>query len=71
MKVRHFGFINSSCAISTDTLRRLILKRHPVAFNTPHLKAPSTFVASCPTCGKPMQLVMRLWTANRTFLDTG
>lgn len=71
IKVRHFGFINSRCAISTDTLRRLILIRHPVAFNTPHLEDPSPFVASCPTCGAHMQLVMRLWTSNRVFLDTG
>ena len=71
IKVRHFGFINTRCAIPTDTLRRLILKRHPVAFNTPHLEAPAPVVASCPSCGKPMQLVMRLWTSNRVFLDTG
>jgi hypothetical protein len=71
MKLRHFGFINSRCAIPTDTLRRLILIRHPGAFNTPHVANPAPVVASCPTCGKPMQLVMRLWTSNRTFVDTG
>ena len=29
------------------------------------------FVASCPTCGKPLQRVMRLWTAHRVLPDTG
>jgi hypothetical protein len=71
MKVRHFGFMHTRCAISTDTMRRLILTRHPIGFETPHVAVPAPFVASCPTCGAPMQLVMRLWTANRVFLDTG
>ena len=71
MKVRHFGFMNTRCAIPTDTMRRMILQRHPVAFKTPDVEAPAPFVASCPTCGKPMQVVMRRWTSNRAFLDTG
>jgi hypothetical protein len=70
-KVRHFGFMNSRCAIPTDTLRRLIWERHPVALKAPEVEAPAPLVASCPTCGKPMQLVMRRWTSNRVFLDTG
>jgi Putative transposase len=71
MKVRHFGFMNTSCAIPTDILRRLILKRHPNAFKTPDVEVPAPFVASCPTCGKPMQLVICRWTSNQAFLDTG
>jgi hypothetical protein len=71
MKVRHCGFMNSRCAIPTDTLRLLIVKPHPVGFETPHVADPTPVVASCPSCGKPMQLVMRLWTSNRTFGDTG
>ena len=71
MKVRHFGFMNPNCAISTDTLRLLILQRHPSAFEAPHVAVPTPLVASCPTCGKPMRLVMRLWTSNQAFLDTG
>jgi hypothetical protein len=71
MKVRHFGLMNSNCAIPIDTLRRLILMQRPVAFKTPDVEAPAPRVASCPTCGKPMQLVMRRWTSNQAFLDTG
>jgi Putative transposase/Transposase zinc-binding domain len=70
-KVRHFGFINARCAISTDTIWVMILKRHPIDFKPPDVEASPPVVASCPTCGKPMQLVWRLWTSNRVFLDTG
>lgn len=71
MKVRHFGFRNASCAIHTDTIRLMILKPHPIGFKTPHVAAPAPFVASCPTCGGQMRLVMRLWTSNSAFVDTG
>jgi hypothetical protein len=71
MKVRHFGFMNTRCAIPTDTLRLMILKRHPGAFKTPDVEAPAPFVASCPTCGKPMRVIMRRWTSKKAFLDTG
>jgi hypothetical protein len=71
MKVRHFGFMNPRCAIPTDTLRLMILKRHDFACKPPDVEAPSLFVASCPTCGEPMRVVLRLWTSNRVFLDTG
>jgi len=71
MKVRHFGFLNPRSDIPTPTLRLMILKRQPSPFKPPDLETPQSLVASCPTCGKPMQLVLRLWTSNRTFLDTG
>jgi hypothetical protein len=71
MKVRHFGFMHASCAIPTDTMRLIILKRHPFGCKTPHVTDPAPVVAACPTCGKPMQLVMRQWTSNRLVLDTG
>jgi hypothetical protein len=69
--VRHCGFLNPRCAIPTDTLRLMILQQRPSAFSAPDSETPQPFVASCPTCGKPMQLVMRLWTSNRVFPDTG
>jgi hypothetical protein len=71
MKVRHFGFMNANCSISTDTIRLMILKRYPIGFKATPVAAPAPVVASCPTCGKPMQLVMRLWTSNKAFVDTG
>jgi Putative transposase len=71
MKVRHFGFMNASCAIPTDSMRLMILKQHDIAFKPPDIAAPSPVVASCPACGKPMRVVMRLWTTNRACVDTG
>jgi Putative transposase/Transposase zinc-binding domain len=71
MKVRHFGFMQASCAIKIDTIRTMILKPHPVAFKVPNVVDPEPWIASCPTCGAPMRLVMRLWIADRAFLDTG
>jgi hypothetical protein len=71
MKVRQFGFMNASCALHTDTIRLMILKPHPIGFKTPHVAAPAPFVASCPTCGGQMRIVMRRWTSNSALLDTG
>ena len=72
MKVRHFGFMNSSCSVTSDTIRLMISQQHHIVFKpTHHIADPTPFVASCPTCGGQMRVVMRLWTANRAFLDTG
>jgi hypothetical protein len=50
MKVRHFGFMHANGAIHTNTLRLMILKRHPIRFKMPHVADPAPVVASCPTC---------------------
>lgn len=71
MKVRHFGFMNTSCAIKTDAIRRMIAQQCNTVFKPTHVADPTPFVAACPACGARMQLVMRRWTANRAFLDTG
>jgi hypothetical protein len=71
MKVRHFGFMQAGCAIKIDTIRTMILTPHPVAFKVPNVVDPEPWIASCPTCGAPMRLIMRLWVADRALLDTG
>jgi hypothetical protein len=71
MQVRHFGFLHTSCTIPPDTIRLMIVQASLIDFPlTPHTP-PAPFVAFCPTCGGPRQVVMRLWTANRAFVDTG
>lgn len=70
MKVRHFGFLHASWAVSTDTLRPMIVQAHPSAFNPTQISPPQPLGALCPTCGAPMRVIMRLWTSNRTFVDT-
>ena len=71
MKVRHFGFLQASCTIPPDLLCRLILKAHPIGFQPTQIVHPQPLVALCPTCGAQMRIVMRLWTSNRAFVDTG
>ena len=71
MKVRHFGFLHASCAIPTDTLRRMILQVRPIDFKPTRSVPPQARVAWCPTCGAQMRLVMRRWTSNKVFVDTG
>jgi hypothetical protein len=71
MKVRHFGFMNPSCAIHTGAIRRMIaMQRHIVCKPTP-TEDPAPGVASCPSCGGQMIVVMRLWSPHRDFFDTG
>jgi hypothetical protein len=71
MKVRHFGFLHASCAIPPDTIRRMVLQAHPLDFQLTRIVPPQPVVACCPTCGGPMRVVMRRWTTNRAFVDTG
>jgi hypothetical protein len=71
MKVRHFGFLHASCAIPPATLCRMILKAHPIDCKPTRIVPPQPPVVLCPTCGAQMRVVMRLWTSNRTFVDTG
>jgi Putative transposase len=71
MKVRHFGFMHASCALTPDTIRLLIVQTHPIGGKPTRFTPPALVVAFCPTWGGPMRVVMRLWPANRAFLDTG
>jgi hypothetical protein len=71
MKVRHFGFLHASCAIPPDTIRLMIVQAHPIDCKPIQRSPPKPLAARCPTCGTPMRVVMRLWTAHRAFVDTG
>jgi hypothetical protein len=63
--------MQASCAIPPDTLRLMIVQAQRVDCTPTRIEHPAPFVACCPTCGRPMQVVMRLWTANSAFVDTG
>jgi hypothetical protein len=71
MTVRHFGFLHASCAIPLTTLRLLIVQAHPSDGQLPQPHPPQLLVARCPTCGAPLRVIMRRWTAHRDFVDTG
>ncbi len=70
MKVRHFGFLHASCGLPPATLRLMIVQAHPIAGQSTPIVPPQPFVVRCPTCGTPMRVIMRLWTSDRTFVDT-
>jgi len=71
MKVRHFGFLQASCAIPLATIRLMIVPEHPSDGQPTQPKPPQPLAARCPTCGAPMRVVMRVWTSPRAFVDTG
>ena len=72
MKVRHFGFLHASCAISPATIRLMMEQGHPGEDQPPQRKptSPLPRVARCLTCGVPMHVVMRVWTSPKGFVDT-
>jgi hypothetical protein len=71
VKVRHFGFLHASCAIPPATIRLMIVQGPPSDDKPPPRKPPQPLAVRCPTCGAPMRIVMRLWTSNNSFVDTG
>jgi hypothetical protein len=71
MKVRHFGFLHASCAIPPITIRLMIMQTHSSDDQPPSHRSPQPRVVRCPTCGAPLRIIMRLWTSNRDFVDTG
>jgi hypothetical protein len=71
MKVRHFGFLHASCAIPPATIRLMIGQGPPSDAQPTPRKPPTPHAARCPTCGAPMHVVLRVWTSNNGFVDTG
>lgn len=71
MKVRHFGFMNASCHVHTDTIGPMVATQHHIVFKPIPAQDPAPFVASCPSCGGQLRVVMRLWSPHRDFFDTG
>jgi len=71
MQVRHCGFLPASCAIPTDTLRRMSSQAHSRDCTPAPSVPPAPLAALYPTCGAPLRVVMRLWASHRAFVDTG
>ena len=71
MKVRHFGFLHASCAVPLAAVRLLMGQGPPRTDPPPPRPPPLPRAARCPTCGAPMRLIMRRWTAHSDFVDTG
>ena len=69
-KVRHFGFLHASCALSPATIRLLNGQGHPSPGQPPARTPPPPRATRCPTCGAPMHVVLRVWTSLKDFVDT-
>jgi Putative transposase/Transposase zinc-binding domain len=71
MKVRHFGLLHASGALPPATIRLRSMQAPPLGSPPPQRRPPQPLAVRCPTCGAPMRVVMRLWTSNNGFVDTG
>ena len=71
VKVRHCGFLHASCAVPLATIRLLIGQGQPREGRPPPRTPPPPRAARCPTCGAPRRVVMRLWTSNKAWINTG
>ena len=71
VKVRHVGLLHASCALPLATIRLMIVQGLPSKGQPPQRSPPQPLAVRCPTCGAPMRVVMRLWTAHHGFVDTG
>jgi hypothetical protein len=71
IKVRHFGFLNASCPIQTDTIRPLITQHPGPLLEPPHTIANPSVAVACPNCGAPLLVVTRVLPSQMAFYDTG
>jgi Putative transposase/Transposase zinc-binding domain len=71
MKVRHFGFLNANCRITTDTIRQMITLQTGVTLEQPQSTAPTPVQVTCPNCGAPLIVLSRVWPLQMAVFDTG
>jgi hypothetical protein len=71
MKVRHFGFMNATCRIKTDTIRQMIVLQTGAILEQPRTTATTPAEVTCPNCGAPLIVLTRVWPCHVAFHDTG
>jgi Putative transposase/Transposase zinc-binding domain len=71
MKVRHFGFLNATCRITTDTIRQMITAQTGAPLEPPRCTATIPAQVTCPHCGAPLIVLSRVWPLHRPLFDTG
>jgi hypothetical protein len=71
MKVRHFGFMNANCRITTDTIRQMITSQTGATPEQPQRTATTLAQVTCPNCGAPLIVLSRVWPFHMALLDTG
>ena len=73
MKVRHFGFMNATCRITTDTIRQMITSQTgaTLTLEQPRCTATTPAQVTCPHCGAPLIVLSRVWPLHMAICDTG
>ena len=71
MKVRHFGFMSASCAITTADIRRMMPAQNATASESPPGRDNPATALSCPHGGGELRVVKRVWSSPVVLLDTG
>ena len=71
MKVRHCGFLSTSCAITTADIRRMMPEQNGSASELPPASNHPAAALSCPHGGGELLVVCRVWPSQVALLDTG
>jgi len=71
MKGRHFGFMNATCRITTDTIRQMIPAHTSATLEQPRRTAATPAQVTCPNCGAPLLVLSRVWPFHLALFDTG
>jgi hypothetical protein len=71
MKVRHFGFMNATCRITTDTICQMITAHTGATLEQPRRTATTPAQVTCPNCGAPLLVLSRVWPSHLAIFDTG
>jgi hypothetical protein len=71
MKVRHFGFMNATCRITTDTIRQMITAYTGATLEQPRRTTTTPAQVTCPNCGAPLLVLRRVWPFHLPIFDTG
>jgi hypothetical protein len=71
MQVRHGGFLNATCRITTDRLRQMITGPTGATLAPPRCTATTPPQVTCPSCGAPLIVLRRVWPCHLAVFDTG
>jgi len=71
MKVRHCGFMSTSCASTMEAIRRMMPEQTRLAPALPPARHPPAAAWACPPCGGALLGVCRVGSSPVALLDTG
>jgi hypothetical protein len=70
MKVRHFGFLSASCAITTPDIRRMMAETNDTTLEPPATQDAPSPPFSWPHCGGALRVSRRVLPSQAAFVDT-